>query len=91
MYHQETLLFPIGSVFVATDSFKIAELRKLTEVTLGCGGIEASVTDDGFCREWVFIGYKRQNIDQFLYQRGFYRPFLASSAVYRPISLLSMQ
>ncbi len=43
---------------------------------VGGSGIETEVTDDGLCRNQVFIGHERQNIDQLLCQRGLYRPFI---------------
>ena len=56
--------------------FQIAKLGQLTEVAFGGGGIEAEMINDNFRRDLVFIGHKTQNIDQFLRQRRFYRPFI---------------
>ena len=53
---------------------QISELRELAKVALGGGRIETKMTDDFFYRNLVFIGHELHNIDQFLCQRGLYRP-----------------
>ena len=77
----------VTAVAVAATGFEVAELRELAQVTLGGGGGEAEMSDDGFSGEIVFIGHESQNIDQFLGQSGLYRPFSASKLFYRPFSL----
>ena len=49
---------------------------KLAKIPFGSGGVKTKVTDYLFCGEFVLIGHKFQNIDQFLCQRGLYRPFV---------------
>ena len=70
------LFLAISPVLIPSMWFQIAELCKLAKIAFGCCGIEAEVTDYLFCSEFVLIGHKFQNIDQFLCQRGLYRPFI---------------
>ena len=70
------LFLAISSVLIASMWFQIAELSKLAKIAFGCCGVEAEVTDYLFCSEFVLIGHKFQNIDQFLCQRWLYRPFI---------------
>jgi hypothetical protein len=66
----------IGSVLIASMWFQVAELSKLAKIPFGSGGVKTKATDYLFCGEFVLIGHKFQNIDQFLCQRGLYRPFI---------------
>lgn len=51
--------------------FQVAELSKLAKIPFGSGGVKTKVTDYLFCGEFVLIGHKFQNIDQFLCQTRF--------------------
>ena len=55
---------------------QVTELCELSQITLSCGSVESKVTDNLFRGEFAFIGHEFQNIDQFLCQRGLYRPFI---------------
>ena len=77
-------MFAICSVLIATMCLQITKLGKLAQIALGGGSIKAKVADNLFCSKFAYIGHKVQNIDQFLCQRRFYRPFPASNPVYRP-------
>jgi hypothetical protein len=55
----------------------------LAKIPFGSGGVKTKVTDYLFCGEFVLIGHKFQNIDQFLCQRGLYRPFVDHFRGYR--------
>ena len=74
--HVFRLLLSVCSILIAAMYLQIAELRELTEVTLGGGWSKAEVRDNDFRRNMVFIDHEIQNIDQFLCQRGLYRPFI---------------
>ena len=67
--------FAIGSVLIASVCFQIAELGELAKIAFGSSGVKTKVTDYLFCGEFILIGHKFQNIDQFLCQRRLYRPF----------------
>lgn len=45
---------------------QITKLGELAQVAFSCSGVEAEVSDNLLCGEFVFIGHKHQNIDQFL-------------------------
>ena len=68
--------FSIHSILVATMCLQIAKLRELTKIAFSCCGIKAEVANNYFCCNLFYTRHKIQNIDQFLCQRGFYRPFI---------------
>jgi hypothetical protein len=71
-YYRPFLLFAVCPILITTMGFQVAELRELAEVTLGGGWSETEMSDYGFCGDFVLIGHKIQNIDQFLGQCGLY-------------------
>ena len=61
----------VTAVAVAATGFEVAELRELAQVTLGGGGGEAEMSDDGFSGEIVFIATKAKISTSFSAKVGF--------------------
>ena len=73
--HSSTSFLPVSSVLITAQCLQIAKLSELAQIAFGRSRIEAKMTDNILSRKLILIGYKFQNIDQFLRQRRFYRPF----------------
>ncbi len=58
--------FAVRSVLIAAMCLQIAKLCKLSKIALSGCSVKAKVTNNHFCRKFVFFGHKLQNIDQFL-------------------------
>jgi len=56
---------------------KIAILGELTQIALSCSSIETKVINNLFGGDFIPISRIFYNIDQFLGQNWFYRPFSA--------------
>ncbi len=68
--------FAVRSVLIAAMCLQIAKLCKLAQVAFGRSSVEAKVTDNLFCGNFIFFDHILQNIDHFLCQGRFYRPFI---------------
>ena len=72
----QTLDYAITAIFIAAMRLKVSELCELAHVTLGSGGSEPEFGNDIVRSNFLFVGHKDKNIDQFLCQRGPGRPFM---------------